>query len=98
MEDFYRVTDPDLVQKVKKVLVKALRLRVNPEDIADDLPLMKSNGLDIEIDSIDALELVIAIENEFNVKIEDEEVAEHVFSSVDVLANFIREEQEKKNS
>jgi len=92
------VTDPDLVQKVKEVLVKALRLRVNPEDIPNDLPLTKNNGLDIEIDSIDALELVIAIENEFNVKIEDEEVAENVFSSVDVLVKFIREEQEKRNS
>ncbi len=44
------------------------------------------------LDSIDALELVVAIEKVFNVIIEDEDVGKEAFGSIRILAGFIQKE------
>jgi len=43
------------------------------------------------LDSIDALELVVAIEKIFNIIIEDEDVGKKAFASVNALAVFIQD-------
>jgi len=59
------------------------------DDIDDDTPLFKDG---LGLDSIDALELVVAIEKVFNIIIEDESVGKRAFGSINILANFIQEE------
>ena len=48
----------ELHHRVKKMIVESLRLKVTPEQIADDAPLFPTLGLD----SIDGLEMPVAIE------------------------------------
>lgn len=80
--------------RVKQCIIERLNLKMDLEDIDDDAAIFagaeggqseKSLGLD----SIDALELVVALGNEFGVKISDEEM--HIFQSVRTIADFIRE-------
>jgi len=72
------------------MMIDILKLEdINVEDIETDAPLFKKG---LELDSIDLLELVVAIEKTFNVIIEDEDVAERAFASVAALARFIQEE------
>jgi len=79
----------DLRLEIKRLIIDALALEdIRPEDIADDAPLF---GEGLGLDSIDALELVLGIEQEFGVKVADEEVGVKAFSSVDSLADFIKE-------
>jgi acyl carrier protein len=79
--------DP-LLPRLKQLIVETLKLDdVRPTDIADDAPLIGS-GLDL--DSIDALELVVAIEKEFKVKIANSEESRTALASVAQLAAFIR--------
>jgi acyl carrier protein len=59
-----------LCNEVKALLVDRLALDVNPELIGDDQPLF---GRGLELDSIDTLELAMAIEDSYGVTITDDE-------------------------
>lgn len=60
----------ELCGQVKRLLVDRLALEVDPEMIGDDQPLF---GRGLELDSIDTLELAMAVEDEFGVVITDDE-------------------------
>jgi acyl carrier protein len=72
------------------MIIDTLKLEeISVEEIDDDVPLFKEG---LGLDSIDALELVVAIEKVFNVIIEDEDVGKEAFGSVRILAGFIQRE------
>lgn len=81
-------TDTDLKDRIKRLIVDRLKLETDPSEIGDDDPLF---GEGLGLDSIDALELVLGLEQEFGVKIEDEEVGGEALASVSSLAAFVRE-------
>ena len=79
--------DP-LTTELKARIIEALRLEdIKPEQIDDDAPLF---GEGLGLDSIDALELVAMLENQYNVVIKDLEVGRPAFQSVRTLAAFIQ--------
>jgi acyl carrier protein len=76
-----------LKSELKILIIETLRLEdVKPDFIKDEDPLF---GEGLGLDSIDALELVVAIEKHYGVLIEDEEVGVEAFASVDALADFV---------
>jgi len=81
-------SETELKQTIKRLIVERLKLEMEPSEISDSDPLF---GEGLGLDSIDALELVLGLEQEFGVKIEDEEVGAEALSSVDTLAAFVRE-------
>jgi acyl carrier protein len=81
----------DLVLELKKLIIHTLKLEeITPEDIEDDGALF---GEGLGLDSIDALELVVALEKKYEVFIPDSEVGKKVFRSVHALAEFVRKER-----
>jgi acyl carrier protein len=74
--------------RIKEVLVQSLRLPFPATQIADDVTLF---GEGLGLDSIDALELVLALERTFGVTIGDEQTAKRVLQSVNAIAEFIEE-------
>lgn len=80
----------DLKTRIKKTIVERLKLDVDPAQIGDTTPLF---GDGLGLDSIDALELVLGLEQEFGVKVEDEEVGAKALASVDTLAEFVLSKQ-----
>ena len=78
-----------LVENLKELIIRTLRLEdVGPEDIVASEPLF---GEGLGLDSIDALELVVAIEREYQVEIPDAEVGRRAFASIKALAEFVLE-------
>ena len=76
-----------LKQQLKKLLVEGLRLdEVGADDIRDSAPIF---GEGLGLDSIDALELAVIVEEAFDVSIPDEEVGKVAFASIDALADFV---------
>lgn len=74
-------------ERIKQVIVESLRLEgLEPAKIADESPLF---GEGLGLDSIDALELVVAMEKEFGVTIPSEAVGKEAFGSVASLAAFV---------
>ena len=81
----------ELRQELKKEIIQHLNLQgTKPEDITDDMPLF---GEGLGLDSIDALELVVLIEEHFGIAIPDEEVGKSAFASIAALADYISAEQ-----
>jgi acyl carrier protein len=79
----------DLKLRVKEMIIERLKLEgMGPDDIEDGAPLF---GEGLGLDSIDALELVLGIEQVFGVKIEDEAAGLKAFKSVQALTDFIAE-------
>jgi acyl carrier protein len=76
-----------LVTELKELIIKALKLEdMAPDDIDDEAPLF---GEGLGLDSIDALELVVALEKTFGIKIPDEDVGRDAFGSIGVLADYV---------
>ncbi|MBO7414278.1 MAG: acyl carrier protein [Fibrobacter sp.] len=80
----------DLNSKIKNVIITSLELEdITPADIDDDAPLF-GEGEGLGLDSIDALELGLAIKENFGVSFTavNDETRKH-FASVNSLAAFI---------
>ncbi|HLF93688.1 MAG TPA: acyl carrier protein [Planctomycetota bacterium] len=82
------MTDAELRQRVKGMIVLCCRLKMLPAELKDDQELFdpaKGPGLD----SIDVLELVVNLEREFGVVIPDRESGRRILRSVDTIVEFI---------
>jgi acyl carrier protein len=96
--DFYRralwyalglqMTDMASVkEELKPIILKSLRITdLTPEDLRDDQPLL---GGELEIDSIDVLQLVLEIERHFGIKLVQANFNKTHLESVNALAAII---------
>jgi len=80
-----------LKTELKHLVIETLHLEeIQPDEIKDREPLF---GEGLGLDSIDALELVVALEKSYDVIIEDEEVGKKAFASIEALADFVLEKK-----
>ncbi len=85
----------DLKKEIKEVIISSLQLEdIKPENIVDSEPLF---GEGLGLDSIDALELGVALKKKFGIKFSAEsgENKKH-FASVNALADYITAEKSKQ--
>ena len=81
-----------LREKLKKELIEQLNLEdLEPGDIETEAPLF---GEGLGLDSIDALELIVLLEKEYNIKISDPREGKEIMYSLETLARFIESKQE----
>lgn len=73
-----------LKQRLKQMMVENLMLQVTPDDIADDQPLFGPGSLGL--DSVDALQLVVALDKNFGLKVPDPAAAKEILQSVNTMA------------
>lgn len=78
----------DLHARIKKVMVEELMLQVQPEEIGDDTPIFGPDGLGL--DSVDVLQLVIALEKNFGLKITEGDAARELLRSVRTIGDAVR--------
>jgi len=75
--------------ETRKLILETLNIEdVQPEEISNDISLLSGENT-ITIDSIDVLEIVVAIQQNFNVKIRDQNHARLIVNTVDTIAGFI---------
>ncbi len=78
----------ELMQRIKTILVEELMLQEEPEEISDETPLF---GEGLGLDSVDALQLVVALEKNFGLKVGDAEKAKVILHNVTSIADAIIE-------
>ena len=77
-----------LKKEIKQLLVENLMLQVTAEEIGDDQPLFGPGSLGL--DSVDALQIVVALDKVHRLKIADPETARTVLKSVDSIAAALK--------
>jgi acyl carrier protein len=80
-------TAPDLKNQIKCFLIEDLMLQITPEEIGDDQPLFGPGSLGL--DSVDALQLVVALDKRYGIKISDAAVARKTMQTVNSIAAAI---------
>lgn len=81
--------------ELKQLLIKNCMLQVSPDEILEDTSLFGPESLGL--DSIDALQMTVAIEKDYGIIINDPEVARHAFHSLGSLKEWLRAELAKKS-
>ncbi|CAN5776660.1 phosphopantetheine-binding protein [soil metagenome] len=77
----------ELKMQIKQVMVEELMLPQSADEIADDAPIFSPQGLGL--DSVDALQLVVAIEKRFGLKMADAAAARETLRSVNTIAEAV---------
>jgi len=80
-----------LMYDLKKQIIVQLNLQdVKPEDIGNDQPLFVEG---LGLDSIDALELIVLLQQQYKIKLSNAEDGPKVFRSVKTMAEYITAHQ-----
>lgn len=87
-----KLTRNEIERELKVLIIDALKLdETAPDDIETDAPLVSAG---LGLDSIDVLEMAMAINKRYGVKTKaDDAQNRHIFASVHNLATFIHEQQ-----
>jgi acyl carrier protein len=84
MEDANR-----LRQQIKSLMVENLMLQLTAAEIKDDLPLFGPGSLGL--DSVDALQLVVALDRTFGLKIPDPAAAKEILQTVNTITQAVQQ-------
>lgn len=82
---------PELRDQIRSLLVETLMLTVPASEITDERPLFGPGGLGL--DSVDALQLVVALDKQFGLKVTDAEAARQTLGSVNTIADAVARHQ-----
>ena len=77
-----------LKEQIKALMVENLMLQITAAEIKDDIPLFGPGGLGL--DSVDALQLVVALDKTFGLKIADPAAAREILQNVNTIVHAVR--------
>jgi len=84
-----------LRHELKELLIASCKLKdISPDEIDDDLVLF-ATGEKLGLDSIDALEYVLALQKRYGVRIDDQNISRVILQSIATVSDFIEAESEK---
>ena len=76
----------DIRSRVKSVLCRNLLKDLNAEDLGDESPLIEYG---VGVDSVSRLEFLVALEEEFGIRLDESEITPEFFETVSNIAGFI---------
>jgi acyl carrier protein len=75
---------------LKEMIVQECdRNEINPEDILDDVILFSPDSK-LDLDSIDALQIIVALHQQFGIRIKDSKEFKTIFTTINELADKIQ--------
>jgi acyl carrier protein len=81
----------EIRETLKVKLIEQLSLEdITPEEIADDMPLF---GEGLGLDSLDAVEIIVLLQRNFEVEVKDAQESREIFKTVDTLAEYIYQQK-----
>jgi len=78
----------ELKQRIKELMVENLMLQISAGEIKDEQPLFGPGSLGL--DSVDALQLVVALDKNYGLKIPTPADAKQILQSVNTIAAAIQ--------
>lgn len=84
------------LKRLKAAIIEACNVKnVGVEDITDGEPIVGGQGK-LQLDSLDALEVIMMVEQRFGIRLSGDENSRALFQSFDKMANYILEKAEKE--
>jgi acyl carrier protein len=81
----------ELKNEIKQLILETLNIKnIQPDDIDDAVPIFSKESI-LGLDSIDGIELIMAIQKKYEVRISDQNLARSVLESVNSIAEFVEE-------
>lgn len=88
---------PELKLEIKNLIIDTLKIPdVSPDDIQDEVSLFEEDG-PLQLDSVDALEIVMALQRKYGVHIDDQNLGRFIIKSVNTIAEFIAKAKEPES-
>ena len=81
-----------LRSEIKKMLVENCMLQIPAEEISDEQALFGPGSLGL--DSVDALQLVVALDKNYGLKVPDPEAAKSILHSINSMAEAVLKKQQ----
>jgi acyl carrier protein len=82
-----------LKTEIKELIIQTLNIKnIQAEQVPDSVPLFSAENI-LNLDSIDGIELVMAIQEKYQVRIADQNVARNVLESIDSISEFVVREK-----
>lgn len=90
------MSEKNLQMEIKECIIDRLNLEVSADAIDDDAPIfVGEDGVEAEgslaLDSVDALEIVVALNNQYDIEITDNDMM--IFQSINTIAQFVEEKR-----
>ncbi|HIE01794.1 MAG TPA: acyl carrier protein [Thiotrichaceae bacterium] len=79
----------EIKPRLKAMIVERLSLDIAPDEIKDDVPLFSHENEGLDLDSVEALEIVVGIEQSFDVTVEEGDYKQE-FYSINTLSQFVK--------
>jgi acyl carrier protein len=89
------LADTVLKKEIKLLIIATLNIGdVTPEEVEDDAPLFGQDNV-LGLDSIDALEIVMMLQEKYGVRLDDKNQARFILQNISTIAEFIAERRTK---
>lgn len=81
--------DAALKLRLKTLIVRETDKQVDPQSVPDDKPLFGPKSA-LELDSVDGLQVSMALQLEFGLRVEDPKEMRRILADVNTLADFVQ--------
>lgn len=82
------------ITELKNLILEAAEKELNASELADDEPIFGDESR-LELDSIDALQISMAIQKRYGIRLNDSKETRRAMGSVHLLADFLTQEAAK---
>lgn len=90
-----QISQDQLKHEIKQLIIDTLNIKdVKPEDVPNDAALFGENN-PMGLDSIDGIEIIMAVQRKYNVRMDDQNVARFILESINTIAEFVTKELSK---
>jgi len=95
MSEIIAVPTDDLRLEIKQLIMETLNITdVRPESVDNNEPLFGGHNA-LTLDSVDGIEIIMALQRKYKVRLNDQNLARHIIRSIDSIAEFISSEKSR---
>ena len=87
----------EIEEKIKTMMVERLNLTIKPAELTTEAPLFGPESK-LDLDSIDALEITLGMEETFHFHIDEREIGKNQFRNLGTLVQFVEQKLATKPS
>jgi acyl carrier protein len=88
----------ELKREIKNLIMQTLSISdIKPEDVDNEEPLFGGTNA-LTLDSVDAIEIIMALQRTYNIRITDQSQARYIIRSINSIAEFIVSERAKAST